>query len=388
MNQFYTAESVTEGHPDKLCDLISDSVLDTCLTIDPNARVACEVAATRGFLVVMGEITVTPMPDICDIARAVLRQVGYDPDGFEIVSKVHLQSEDIAAAVSHPLEDVPQGADAGKAAPLGAGDQGTMIGYACCDTVDYMPAPVMAARRITNLLTLCRITGRIQDIGPDGKAQVTMEYAGEQPVRVDSVVVSVQHTASKDPRQLEKEITEHVLGRALRGFVVDEGTRFFINPSGSFVVGGPDADTGLTGRKLMVDNYGMFCSHGGGAFSGKDPTKVDRSAAYMARYIAKNIVAARLADRCQVSLTYAIGMAEPLAVSVDTFRTGTACEDQELAEAVKLCFDLTPAGIIRELDLCRPIYAATAVGGHFGRAQFPWERLDKISCLRDCVVEE
>ena len=338
MKKFYTAESVTEGHPDKLCDLIADNVLDACLAVDPAARVACEALATRGHIVVAGEISTTVQPDVFNITRDVVRGVGYDPKAFQIDCWLHAQSPDIAGAVNVPLDDT------------------------------------------------------IHGIGPDGKAQVTVEYAVNEPehedapLRVSTVVLSVQHAANKNPDELAQELTEQVIAPALRGQPVDDTLEILINPSGSFVLGGPEADTGLTGRKLAVDAYGPFAPHGGGALSGKDPTKVDRSGAYMARYIAKNLVAAGIAERCQVTLAYAIGMAEPVMVEVDTFGTCPLCADDCLAKAVRQVFDLTPAGIIETLDLQNPFYARTAVGGHFGREDFPWERVDKVGLLLNAIL--
>ena len=387
MIRYYTAESVTEGHPDKLCDKIADRILDVCLAIDPAARVACEVLATKGRIVVAGEITVHDLPDLSAIVADTLRGIGYDPTGYAIEIHVHAQSEDIAAAVNNPFPALLPAAGAGTASDtLGAGDQGVMVGYATDETAQYLPMPVVLAHRLTNLLTLCRVTGRVQGIGPDGKAQVTVQYEDGVPQRVSTVVVSIQRDADKDSDRLEQEILNEVVLPALKGYPVDEDLDLYINPSGRFVTGGPDADTGLTGRKLMVDTYGGIAPHGGGAFSGKDPTKVDRSGAYMARYIAVNLVAAGLCKRCQVTLAYAIGVAEPVMVEVDTFGTGTACAADCLSGAVAMVFDLTPAGIIDTLDLRRPIYADTASGGHFGRDQFPWERTDKVTALRDTIL--
>lgn len=380
MTKFYTSESVTKGHPDKLCDLIADSVLDDCLTNDPQARVACEVLATAGHIIVAGEITADVFPDIPVIACRVLRETGYDPEQYQVECLIHRQSEDICAAVDQPMDK-----DATDA--LGAGDQGTMIGYACLEDAEFMPAPLMLARRITNLLTLARETDIIRGLGPDGKAQVSMEFEDGKLLRVDNIILSTQHSAHKDFDGLVKELARFVLAPALKGYPVESDLTVAINPSGSFVSGGPEADTGLTGRKLMVDTYGCAVPHGGGAFSGKDPTKVDRSGAYMARYVAKNIVASGLATRCQITLSYAIGIAEPVMVEVDTFGTCKACEDDCLANAVRMVFDLTPAGIIKTLNLRRPIYAATAAAGHFGHADLPWEATDKVQVLLDSVGE-
>lgn len=383
MNQFYTAESVTEGHPDKLCDIIADSVLDACLAYDPASRVACEVLATKGRMIVAGEITCQHVPNVPLIVEHVLKNVGYDYKTIVLDILLHRQSPDIAAGVDCALE---RRQNLNEKDQLGAGDQGVMVGYACSETPEKMPLAVVLAHRITRGLTAARKSGLVQGLLPDGKAQVTVEYEDGKPLRLDTVVVSAQHTDGKALDELTREITDKVLPYALRALPPDEDTRVLINPTGRFVLGGPDADTGLTGRKLMVDSYGPFVPHGGGAFSGKDATKVDRSGAYMARYIARNLVAAQLAQRCQVTLAYAIGVAKPVMVQVDTFGTGAVCADDCLAEAVKQVFDLTPQGIIRTLGLTRPLFARTACYGHFGRAGFPWEREDRVKALRDVVI--
>ena len=375
MRTFYSAESVTEGHPDKLCDLIADNVLDACLAGDPASRVACEVMATRGHIIVAGEITTEATPDVFNIARDVLHSVGYDPKGFQIDCYLHPQSPDIAGAVEVPA-DSPEDDEA-----IGAGDQGVVIGYACNETPELMPMPVVIAHRLTSLLTLARMTEAVHGISPDGKAMVVVEYEDDKPVRVAQILLSVQHDAGVHIEEIQADIFAQIILPALKGMPADDQMEVILNPSGSFVVGGPEADTGLTGRKLMVDTYGPFVSQGGGALSGKDPTKIDRTAAYMTRYIAKNLVAAGIAERCRVALTYAIGMAKPMAVTADTFGTGTYCEDDCLAAAVRHVFDLTPAGMIETLQLQQPMYARTAVGGHFGREDFPWERVDKIGLL-------
>lgn len=383
MQQFYTAESVTEGHPDKLCDIIADNVLDACLARDALSRVACEVLATKGHIVVAGEISTLVQPDIPGIARDVLSRVGYDPARFTVHDLTHRQSPDIAAGVDHPLEQRE-----GSAHQLGAGDQGVMVGYATDETPEYLPLPVVLAHRLTKILTAVRKSGEVFGLEPDGKAQVTVEYAENgRPMRLDSVVVSAQHSPRLDHDSLCRIITDRVLVPALKDLPPDKDTLVLINPSGRFVHGGPEADTGLTGRKLMVDSYGVFAPHGGGAFSGKDASKVDRSGAYMSRYIAKNIVAARLAHRCQVTLAYAIGRAEPVMVEVETFGTGTACADDCLAQAVRRVFKLTPAAIYVALGLFSPRFAETAAYGHFGRREFPWERTDKVKALLDAVAE-
>ena len=336
MNQFYTAESVTEGHPDKLCDLIADSVLDDCLSHDALSRVACEVLATKGQVIVAGEITSLHEPQIPAIVRSVLRKVGYDP---------------------------------------------------CSETPQMLPLPVVLAHRLAGCLTTARKSGMVRGLRPDGKAQVTVEYDEDgRPLRLDTVVLSAQHSPEKPADELFWELTDKVLAPALQALPPDEDTKILLNPSGRFVLGGPEADTGLTGRKLMVDSYGVFAPHGGGAFSGKDPTKVDRSGAYMARYIAKNLVAAGLCSRCQVTLAYAIGKAEPVMVEVDTFGTGAICADDCLADAVHLVFGLTPSEIIAQLDLLTPRYTQTAAYGHFGKPELPWERTDQAKILRAAVI--
>lgn len=386
MKQFYTAEAVTEGHPDKLCDQIADAILDDCLKNDENSRVACEVLATKGNIIVAGEITSKHEPDVFEAIQKVLEETGYSSTGIEMDTFVHRQSPDIAGAVANSREQREGLSENRMELSQGAGDQGIMIGYACNETPQLMPMPVVLANRIVRELSACRRSEYIKGILSDGKAQVTVEYEDGKPVRVDSVVVSCQHTEEKSLRKLETEIRNKVLHPALRLLPPDDNTTIYINPSGRFVCGGLDADTGLTGRKLMVDAYGSIVPHGGGAFSGKDCSKMDRSAAYMARYIAKNIVAAKLADRCQVSLAYAIGVAQPVMVQVDTFGTGKVCADDCLAKAVPIVFGLTPQQIVDKLRLTRPIFKQTAAFGHFGRKEFPWERTDKVKELRDAVV--
>ena len=375
MTHFYSAESVTAGHPDKLCDQIADTVLDGCLALDRNARVACEVLATQGHIILAGEISTAVMPDIGKLTREALKNAGYDPKDYEILSLIHPQSPDIAAAVNDPL-DAESDPNA-----IGAGDQCVVVGYATDETPEMLPLPVVLAHRLTSRLTWACINDEQKRFGPDGKAMAIVEYEDERPVRVARIVVSFQHAPEVDPTDLTELIWQNVILSALKGMPYDDSLELILNPGGHFVLGGPDADTGLTGRKLAVDAYGPFVPTGGGAFSGKDPTKLDRSGAYMARCVAKNIVASGIAQRCQVTLTYAIGMAKPLAVEVDTFGTGLLCEDDCLAAAVQTAFDLTPAGIITELDLQRPIYAHTAVGGHFGREDLPWEKLDRTGLL-------
>lgn len=387
MNQHYTAESVTEGHPDKLCDIIADRVLDECLAHDALSRVACEVLATKGQVIVAGEITSLYEPDIPSIVQSVFRKAGYDPTSFSIQCLLHRQSSDIAAGVGCSLERRRNLSKDQPALQLGAGDQGVMVGYACSETPQMMPLPVVLAHRLTSALSAARKTGMIRGLRPDGKAQVTVEYGKDgKPLRLDAVVLSAQHSPEKPKDELSWELTDKVLAPALQALPPDKDTKILLNPSGRFVLGGPEADTGLTGRKLMVDSYGVFVPHGGGAFSGKDPTKVDRSGAYMARYIAKNLVAAGLCEKCQVTLAYAIGKAEPVMVEVDTFGTGTVCADDCLAEAVRFVFGLTPAEIISQLDLLTPRYTQTAAYGHFGKPEFPWERTDQAKILRAAVI--
>ena len=361
-----TAESVTEGHPDKLCDTIADSVLDACLSRDPAARVACEVMATAGKIIVAGEITARDLPDIPTIVCRTVQETGYGSD-YEVEVITHDQSGDIAGAV----EGDPK---------MGAGDQGIVYGYACSETPQLLPLPVVLAHRLTLLLANARRTGTIRGLGPDGKAQVSVEYQGGRPHRIAAVVVSCQHDADKDMDELRREIIRHVIAPALRDLYPEPNTEVFINPSGRFVLGGFEADTGLTGRKLMADTYGGLAPHGGGALSGKDGSKVDRSGAYMARYIAKNLVTAGLAERCTVSLAYAIGRAEPVAVDIDAHQTGKYPETV-LEQAVRSVFDLTPAGMISALGLDRPIFARFCNYGHFTHQDAPWEQTDRAAAL-------
>ncbi len=363
-----TAESVTEGHPDKLCDTIADSVLDACLSSDPAARVACEVMATAGKIIVAGEITARELPDIPAIVCRTVRETGYGSD-YEVEAVTHDQSGDIAGAV----EGDPK---------MGAGDQGIMYGYACNETAELLPLPVVLAHQLTLLLTNTRRMGIIQGLGPDGKAQVSVEYQGGAPRRIAAVVVSCQHDADKDMDELRREIIRRVIVPALRDLYPDHETEVFVNPSGRFVLGGFEADTGLTGRKLMADTYGGLTPHGGGALSGKDGSKVDRSGAYMARYIAKNLVAAGQAERCTVSLAYAIGRAEPVAVDIDAHQTGKYPE-AVLERAVRAVFDLTPAGMISALGLDRPIFARFCNYGHFTHQDAPWEQCDRTEALSE-----
>lgn len=362
-----TAESVTAGHPDKLCDTIADTVLDCCLEHDPQARVACEVMATAGRFIVAGEITAQAVPDIPAVVRDTVRRAGYGCGDLDIEVLIHPQSPDIAGGVEG-------------AGQMGAGDQGVMYGYACSETDALLPLPVVLAHRLTALLACARTMGWIDGLLPDGKAQVSVEYEFGVPKRIAAIVLSCQHTEDKDLPALREELREFVITPALRTFPADADTGIYINPSGRFVLGGFEADTGLTGRKLMVDTYGGLAPHGGGALSGKDGTKVDRSGTYMARYIAKNIVAAGLAEKCTVTLAYAIGKAEPVAVDVDTHLTGTY-PDEVLEQAVRRLFDLTPAGMIRTLRLDQPIFAGACNYGHFTRESLPWEQTDRVAPL-------
>ena len=362
-----TAESVTAGHPDKLCDTIADTVLDCCLEHDPQARVACEVMATAGRFIVAGEITAQAVPDIPAVVRDTVRRAGYGCGDLDIEVLIHPQSPDIAGAVEG-------------AGQMGAGDQGVMYGYACSETDALLPLPVVLAHRLTALLACARTMGWIDGLLPDGKAQVSVEYEFGVPKRIAAIVLSCQHTEDKDLPALREELREFVITPALRTFPADADTGIYINPSGRFVLGGFEADIGLTGRKLMVDTYGCLAPHGGGALSGKDGTKVDRSGTYMARYIAKNIVAAGLAEKCTVTLAYAIGKAEPVAVDVDTHLTGTY-PDEVLEQAVRRLFDLTPAGMIRTLRLDQPIFAGACNYGHFTRESLPWEQTDRVAPL-------
>lgn len=386
VRRLFTSESVTEGHPDKMCDQISDAVLDAILAQDPTAHVACETATTTGLVMVMGEITTTAYVPVDDIVRKVVTDIGYDRAkyGFDgttcsVLTALHEQSPDIAQGVNAALE----GRAAGEK-DIGAGDQGMMFGYACDETPEMMPMAIALAHRITRKLTELRKDGTLPWLRPDGKSQVTVEYEDDRPVRVDAVVVSTQHDPDIAYEELRGEIIERVIRSSVPADLLDSNTKFHVNPTGRFVIGGPMGDSGLTGRKIIVDTYGGYARHGGGAFSGKDPTKVDRSAAYAGRYAAKNIVAAGLAKRCEIELAYAIGVAHPVSLLVDTFGTGVIPDDR-LAQIVAEAFDLRPAGIIEMLDLRRPIYRQTAAYGHFGRTDvdLPWERADRAQLLRE-----
>ncbi len=386
MRTVFTSESVTEGHPDKLCDQISDTVLDAILAKDPMARVACETCATTGLVQVMGEITTSTYVAMDEIARQVIRDIGYtssdlcfDGNSCAVLTAVHAQSPDIAMGVDNALETRGQAVEASH----GAGDQGMMFGYACNQTPELMPLPISLAHRLTRRLTEVRKNGTLPWLRPDGKSQVTVEYEDGKPVAVDTVVISAQHDEQVSRRELEYGILTEVIHKVIPQHLWKQDTKYYINPTGRFVVGGPQGDSGLTGRKIIVDTYGGYARHGGGAFSGKDPSKVDRSACYAARYVAKNLVAAGLADECEVSLAYAIGVAQPVSVQVSTFGTSKLPED-ELGRLVRKHFNLSPDGIIRTLDLRRPIYRQTAAYGHFGRTDIdlPWEHTDKAELLR------
>ena len=388
MRKLFTSESVTEGHPDKLCDQVSDAVLDAILADDPNARVACETFAGPGMITVMGEITTSTYVDINSIVRKTVVEIGYDsPEkSFNgrtcaVMTAIHEQSPDIAMGVDDALET--RSADE---KDTGAGDQGMMFGYACTETPERMPLPIALSHRLARRLAEVRKNGTLPWLYPDGKTQVTVAYEDGKPVAVDTVVISAQHAPEISQETILNEILKHVIVPVVPKDLLTSDTRFLINPTGRFVIGGPAGDTGLTGRKIIVDTYGGYAPHGGGCFSGKDPTKVDRSAAYAARYAAKNVVAAGLADRCQIQLAYAIGVAEPVSVLVDTFGTGKA-GDEEISAAVRKVFDFRPAAIIRDLDLRRPIYRQTAAYGHFGRTDIdlPWEKEDKAEALRAAV---
>ena len=387
----FTSESVTEGHPDKMCDQISDAILDALLEQDPMSRVACETATTTGLVMVMGEITTKGYVDIQKVVRNTVREIGYDRAkyGFDcdtcgVIVALDEQSPDIAMGVDKALEGKENKMTDEELEAIGAGDQGMMFGYATNETDEYMPYPIYLAHKLARQLTKVRKDGTLRYLRPDGKTQVTVEYdENGKPSRLDAVVLSTQHDEEVTQEQIHKDIKKYVFDEILPAEMVDENTKFFINPTGRFVIGGPHGDSGLTGRKIIVDTYGGMARHGGGAFSGKDCTKVDRSAAYAARYVAKNIVAAGLADRCEIQLSYAIGVAQPTSIMVDTFGTSKLREDQ-LVEMIRKHFDLRPAGIIKMLDLRRPIYKQTAAYGHFGRddLDLPWEKLDKVDELK------
>ena len=387
----FTSESVTEGHPDKVCDQISDAILDALMAQDPMSRVACETCTTTGLVLVMGEITTKASIDIQKIARDTIREIGYtdaaygfDADTCAVITALDKQSADIAMGVDKALEAKENTMDDSEIEAIGAGDQGMMFGYATNETPELMPYAIALAHKLARRLTEVRKDGTLPYLRPDGKTQVTVEYDAEgRPVRLDAVVLSTQHDEDVTQEQIHEDIKKYVFDEVLPADMVDDDTKFFVNPTGRFVIGGPQGDAGLTGRKIIVDTYGGYARHGGGAFSGKDCTKVDRSAAYAARYVAKNIVAAGLADKCEIQLSYAIGVAEPTSIMVDTFGTGKK-SSQELVDLIRRHFDLRPAGIIKMLDLRRPIYKQTAAYGHFGRndLDLPWEKLDKVDILK------
>lgn len=385
-SQLFTSESVTEGHPDKICDQISDAVLDAILERDPTAHVACETVVTTGMALIMGEISTSCYVDIQKLARQVIRDIGYtngrygyDGATCTVLTCIDEQSADIAAGVNHALEGRAEGESS-----TGAGDQGMMFGFACNETTELMPLPISLSHRLAKRLTAVRKDGTLPYLGPDGKTQVTVRYENGKPLYVDTIVISSQHDEDVSLEKLEKDLIAEVIRKVIPADLLREDTKFFINPTGRFVTGGPEGDSGLTGRKIIVDTYGGYSRHGGGAFSGKDPTKVDRSGAYAARYIAKNIVAAGLAEQCEVQLAYAIGVAHPVSIMIDTFGTGTV-DDEALAEAVGELFDLTPDGIIASLDLRRPIYRQVAAYGHMGREDLnvPWEKTDRTEDLKN-----
>ena len=389
--RFFTSESVTEGHPDKICDQISDAVLDALLEQDPNSRVACETACTTGLVLVMGEITTNAYVDIQKIVRETVREIGYDRAkyGFDcdtcgVITAIDEQSADIAMGVDKALEAKENQMTDDEIEAIGAGDQGLMFGYAANETPELMPYPISMAHKLALRLTEVRKNGTLPYLRPDGKTQVTVEYdENGNPFRIDTVVLSTQHSEDVTQEQIHEDIKREVFDVILPKEMIDAETKYFINPTGRFVIGGPHGDSGLTGRKIIVDTYGGYARHGGGAFSGKDPTKVDRSASYAARYVAKNIVAAGLADKCEIQLSYAIGVAKPTSIMVDTFGTGKV-SDEKLVEMIKKHFDLRPAGIIKMLDLRRPIYKKTAAYGHFGRTdvELPWEKTDVAEALK------
>lgn len=388
MKRLFTSESVTEGHPDKICDQISDAVLDSILARDPMARVACETAVTTGMVLVMGEISTSCYVDIPKVVRNTIKEIGYDRakygfdcDTCSVLTSIDEQSGDIAMGVDEALESREGEKDEVEA--VGAGDQGMMFGFATNETPEYMPSPIAMAHRLSRRLTEVRKNGTLSYLRPDGKIQVTVEYDDNKVVRIDAIVISTQHDEHVSQEQIREDLMEHVIRTVIPAELLDESTKYYINPTGRFVVGGPQGDSGLTGRKIIVDTYGGYGRHGGGAFSGKDPTKVDRSAAYAARWVAKNLVAAGIADKLEIQLAYAIGVAKPVSIEVETFGTGKL-SDEEITNIVEKVFDLRPGAIIRDLDLRRPLYRQTAAYGHFGRndLNLPWEQLNKVDEIK------
>ena len=391
MKRLFTSESVTEGHPDKICDQVSDAVLDAILSKDPNARVACETCTTTGMVMVMGEITTNCYVDIPKVVRETIREIGYDRakygfdcDTCSILTSIDEQSKDIAMGVDEALESKKGEKDDVEA--VGAGDQGMMFGYATNETPEFMPMPIAMAHRLSRRLTEVRKNGILKYLRPDGKTQVTVEYEDNKPKRIDAIVISTQHDEQVTLEQIEKDLKQYVIKEVVPAEFLDDDTKYYINPTGRFVVGGPQGDSGLTGRKIIVDTYGGMGRHGGGAFSGKDPTKVDRSAAYAARWVAKNLVAAGIAEKLEIQLAYAIGVAKPVSIEIDTFGTGKLSEEK-IVSIVEEVFDLRPGAIIRDLDLRRPIYKQTAAYGHFGRTdiELPWEQLNKVEEIKALI---
>ena len=389
MRRLFTSESVTEGHPDKMCDQISDSILDALLVQDPNSRVACETAVTTGLVMVIGEITTNAYVDIQKVVRETVKEIGYDRAkyGFDfetcaVINAIDEQSADIAMGVDEALEH-KEGTMKDEVEAVGAGDQGMMFGFACDETPEFMPLPISLAHKLAKRLSDVRKDKTLDYLRPDGKTQVTVEYEDDKPVRIDTIVISTQHNPEVTREQIEKDLIENVIKPIVDSKLLDENTKYLINPTGRFVIGGPQGDSGLTGRKIIVDTYGGYARHGGGAFSGKDSTKVDRSAAYAARWVAKNVVAAGLAKKCEIQLAYAIGVAEPVSVLVDTFGTGVIAEEK-ISEIISKNFDLRPGAIIRDLGLRRPIFKQTAAYGHFGRTDvsLPWEELNKVDDIK------
>lgn len=395
MKRLFTSESVTEGHPDKICDQVSDAILDAIFEKDPNARVACETAVTTGMVLVMGEVSTTTYVDIQSIVRKTVDEIGYnrgkfgfDADTCNVLNAIHEQSADIAMGVDNALENKMGEMNDADIEKVGAGDQGIMFGFACDETPELMPLPISLAHKLARRLAEVRKNKTIDYLRPDGKTQVTVEYDDNGPKRIDTILISTQHAESADLETIKKDLMEHVVKPIIDPKMMDADTKYLVNPTGRFVIGGPHGDAGVTGRKIIVDTYGGYSRHGGGAFSGKDPTKVDRSAAYAARWVAKNIVAAGLAKKCEIQLAYAIGVAQPVSILIDTFGTGIIGDDV-IAEIVQENFDLRPGAIIRDLDLRRPIYKATAAYGHFGREDIdaPWEKTNKVEAIKASLAK-